>query len=123
MRAIDVGGLGQNLTVLSSPTTNAINACRWAALAQQRKEQTMNENEIEALGHVKRVLLVVWVIFGFPKDIHGMFMAKEKLISVLNKLSFADVEAWQRNAPPNNAYTRPAFGSGEAGESLESAGG
>jgi len=26
MRAIDVGGLGQNLTVLSSPTTNAINA-------------------------------------------------------------------------------------------------
>ena len=34
MRAIDVGGLGQNLTALSSPTTHAINARRWAALAQ-----------------------------------------------------------------------------------------
>lgn len=36
MRAIDVCGLGKNLTVLSSPTTHAINANRWAALAQRK---------------------------------------------------------------------------------------
>lgn len=61
---------------------------------------TLDEKEIEALGHIKRILLVVWVIFGFPRDVHGMSMAKEKLINILNKLFFADVEPWLTQTRP-----------------------
>lgn len=60
----------------------------------KNSENMLSDNETDVCDYVMDALLMTCILFEFPKDAHGIFMAKQKLISTLDNLSFADVDAW-----------------------------